>query len=153
MTLEELQIELNALVHQTVTFRRIAGNHIIVYFLGEPGDKNVISVFLDPSWRYQKKGRVVVGSYDFLIEESDFESNAEHQKAFEGLCALTEDIIGAKLMNCTIDPESSDLTMEFSSNQRLCNFANSGLNDQCWVYRNHSKQLRVFVSPLGIISE
>jgi hypothetical protein len=85
MTLEELQIELNALVHQTVTFRRIAGNHIIVYFLGEPGDKNVISVFLDPSWRYQKKGRVVVGSYDFLIGKvtlNQMQSIRKHLKVY-----------------------------------------------------------------------
>ncbi len=47
MTLEELQTELNNLVHQTVTFKRIAGNSIIIYFFGEPGDDSVISVFIE----------------------------------------------------------------------------------------------------------
>src|SRR5262245_60793414 len=46
MTLEELQTELNGLIHQTVTFKRIAGNSIIIYFFGEPSDDSVISCSL-----------------------------------------------------------------------------------------------------------
>jgi hypothetical protein len=41
MTLEELQTELNGPIHQTVTFKRIAANSIIIYFFGEPGDDGI----------------------------------------------------------------------------------------------------------------
>src|SRR5262245_11189084 len=68
MTLEELQTELNGLIHQTCTFKRIAGNSIIIYFFGEPGDDSVIGVFVDPSWRYQKNGKIILGSYDLQIK-------------------------------------------------------------------------------------
>ena len=114
MTLQELQAELNGLINQTVTFKRVAGNSIIVYFFGEPGDGSVISVFIDPSWRYQKKGKVIVGSYDLQIEESDFNSKEEYEESFHQLCALTDAIIGAELIGCSVDLESSDITMEFS---------------------------------------
>jgi hypothetical protein len=65
MTLEELNSELKKLIQMTVSFKRIAGNSIIIYFFGEPGDATVVSMFIDPTWRYQKQGKVVVGSQDF----------------------------------------------------------------------------------------
>jgi hypothetical protein len=65
MPLEELQTELNGLIHQTVTFKRIAANSIIIYFFGEPGDDSVISVFVDPTWRYEQSGKIILGSFEF----------------------------------------------------------------------------------------
>src|SRR5215470_5337904 len=98
MTLEELQAELKGLINQTVTFKRVAGNSIIVYFFGEPGDDGVISVFIDPSWRYQKNGKVIVGSHDLQIEEGDFNSKEEYEERFHHLCSLTDAIKGAELV-------------------------------------------------------
>ena len=151
MTLEELQTELKGLINQTVTFKRIAGNSIIVYFFGEPGDDSVVSVFIDPSWRYQKNGKVIVGSYDLQIEESDFNSKEEYEEGFHQLCALTDDILGAELVGCSVDLESADITMEFSGSQVLRSFANSGFDDKDWTYRNLPKQITAQVSPLGVI--
>ena len=151
MTLEELQAELKGLINQTVTFKRIAGNSIIVYFFGEPGDDSVVSVFIDPSWRYQKNGKVIVGSYDLQIEESDFNSKEEYEERFHQLCALTDAIIGAELVGCSVDLKSSDITMEFSGAQVLRNFANSGFDDKDWTYRNLPKQITAYASPLGVI--
>ena len=150
MTLEELQTELNGLIHQIVTFKRVAANSIIIYFFGEPGDDSVLSVFIDPSWRYQKNGKVIIGSYDLQIEEDDFNSEEEYEERFDYLCSLTDEIKGAELVNCTIDLASSDITMEFSGNQILRNFANSGFDDKAWTYRNCPKQLTAYVSPLGV---
>lgn len=150
MTLKELQTAMTALIQQPVTFKRIAGNSIIIYFFGEPGDDSVVSVFIDPSWRYHLNGKVLVGSYDLLIEESDFNTKEEYEERFDYLCALTDAIKGAILVNFTIDPESSDLTMEFSGNQRLCNFANSGFDEKYWTYRNWPQQITAYVAPQGI---
>src|SRR5215470_12437624 len=150
MTLEELQTELNGLIHQTVTFKRIAGNSIIIYFFGEPGDDSVISVFVDPSWRYQKNGRIILGSYDLQIDEEDFDSKEAYEERFHRLCSLTDGITGAELISCTIDLESSDINMEFSGGQVVRNFANSGFDDKHWTYRNLQKKLTAYVSPLGV---
>jgi hypothetical protein len=149
MTLEELQTELGGLIHQTVTFTRIAGNSIIIYFFGEPGDDSVISVFIDPTWRYQKNGKIILGSYDLQIDEENFDSKEAYEDRFHHLCSLTGDLWGAELVSCTIDPESSDITMEFSGGQVVRNFANSGFEDEHWTYRNLQKKLTAYVSPLG----
>src|SRR5262245_20873807 len=151
MTLEELQAELNDLIHQTLTFKRIAGNSIIIYFYGEPGDDSVISIFVDPSWRYQRNGKIILGSYDLQIEEENFASKEAYEDRFHHLCSLTDGLSGAKLINCTIDQESSDINMEFSGSQVVRNFANSGFEDKHWTYRNLQKKLKAYVSPLGVI--
>ena len=150
MTLEGLQTELQDLINQVVTFNRVAGNSIIVYFFGEPGDDGVVSVFIDPSWRYQKNGKIVLGSYDLLIEEDDFNSKGEYEDRFEYLCSLTDSIKGSKLIRCSVDLESSDITMEFSGSQILRNFANSAFDDKHWTYRNRPKQLTACAAPIGV---
>jgi hypothetical protein len=150
MTLEALQTELNGLIHQTVTFKRIAGNSIIIYFFGEPGDDSVISVFVDPSWRYQKDGKIILGSYDLQIDEENFDSEEAYEERFHHLCSLTDSISGAELISCAIGLESSDINMEFSGGQVVRNFANSGFEEKHWTYRNLPKKLTAYVSPLGV---
>src|SRR5215471_11052639 len=117
MTLEELQNELNGLIHQTVTFKRIAGDSIIIYFFGEPGDDSVISVFVDPTWRYQTNGKVILGSYDLQIDEENFDSKEAYEERFHHLCSLTDGLKGAELVRWKMDPESSDITMRLSGGQ------------------------------------
>jgi hypothetical protein len=65
MRFEELNAELQKLVGEKVSFIRVAANSIIIYFFGEPGDANVVSVFVDPTWRFQKQGKIVVGTISF----------------------------------------------------------------------------------------
>ena len=151
MTLEELQTELGGLIHQTVAFTRIAGNSIIIYFFGEPGDDSVISVFIDPTWRYQKNGKIILGSYDLQIDEENFDSKEAYEDRFHHLCSLTDGLSGAELVSANIDLESSDIRMEFSDGQVVRNFANSGFEDKHWTYRNLQKKLKAYVSPLGVI--
>ena len=150
MTLEELQTELNGLIHQTVTFKRIAGDSIIIYFFGEPGDDSVISVFIDPTWRYQQNGKIILGSYDLQIDEENFDSKEAYEERFYHLCSLTDGLSGAELVSANIDLESSDIRMEFSDGQVVRNFANSAFEDN-WTFRNLQKKLTAYVSPVGVI--
>jgi hypothetical protein len=150
MSLEELQTELNCLIHQTVTFIRIAGNSIIIYFFGEPGDDSIISLFIDPTWRYQNNGKIILGSYDLQIDEENFDSKEAYEERFHHLCSLTDGLSGAELVNANIDLESSDIRMEFSDGQVVRNFANSAFEDEHWTFRNLQKKLTAYVSPLGV---
>jgi hypothetical protein len=145
-----LQTELNDLIQQTVTFKRIAANSIIIYFFGEPGDDSVISVFVDPTWRYEKNRKIILGSYDLQIDEEDFCSKEAYEERFHHLCSLADGLSGAELVSCAIDLESSDISMEFSGGQVVRNFANSGFEDKHWTYRNLQKKLTAYVSPLGV---
>ena len=70
-------------------------------------------MFLDPTWRFQKQGKVVVGSYDLQIDESDFESEEKYQEEFERIASLPHSLEGAALESVAIDFESSDISMSF----------------------------------------
>ena len=75
MTFEELNSELNTLIGQSVSFKRVAANSVIIYFFGGPGDSSVLSVFIDPNlWRYEQEGKVILGSYDVSMDESESDS-------------------------------------------------------------------------------
>lgn len=148
MTFEELNAELQKLVGERVSFVRIVCNSIIIYFHGEPGDSAVVSVFIDPTWRLQHHGKVIVGSYDLQIDEADFESKEEYQEEYERIVALTDGVEGSTLEGVGIDSESSDLLMKFSDHQVVRNFANSGFDDKAWTYRNVAQRLSVV--ELGI---
>lgn len=150
MTFEELNAELQRLVGEKVSFVRVAANSIIIYFFGEPGDDSVISVFIDPTWRFQSRGKVITGSYDLQIGESDFESKEEYQREFERLASLPSSLEGSKLERVEIDFESSDISMKFSDDQGVRNFANSAFDDKDWTYRNAAQGITAYVSPLGI---
>ena len=151
MTLQELNEELNKLVGEKVVFKRIAANSIIVYFFGEPGDSSVVSVWLDPTWRYERDGRVVLGSGDLSIDESDFGSKEAYETEFYRLCALAEPLQESTLLQATIDPKTLDITLQFSGGQVLRNFANSAIRDNAWTYRNRPHKLAIDVSPHGLI--
>ena len=149
MTLAELNAELQNLVGERVSFVRIVCNSIIIYFRGEPGD-SVVSVFIDPSWRIQRHGKVIVGSYDLQIDEADFESKEEYQQEYERIAALSDGLQGSTLEAVGIDSEASDLEMKFSDDQVVRNFANSAFDDKAWTYRNVAKGIAVVVSVFGI---
>ena len=150
MTFEELTVGLKELIAQKVSFRRIAGNSIFIYFFGGPGDASVVSIEFDPPWRYERDGKVIVASYDFWLQESDFESKDNYQETFHRRCALCDPLIGSNLLSFNLDIASSDLALQLSNGQTLRNFANSAFDELAWVYRSSPQDLVVNVSPSGI---
>ena len=150
MTFENLNAELQNLVGTTVSFSRVAANSLIIYFFGEPGDDTVVSVFLDPTWRFERNGKIVLGSFDLQIDEEDFESEQLYNDEFERLVTLKDSLNGSTLETVTLDFESSDICLKFSDRQVVRNFANSAFDDKTWTYRNVPKKITAYVSPLGI---
>jgi len=45
---------------------------------------------------------------------------------------------------------ASDLSMRFSDDQVVRNFANSAFDDKDWTYRNVAQRITAYVSPLGV---
>lgn len=150
MTLQELGSELQHLVGETITYKRIAGNCIIVYFFGGPGDATVKLVDIEVPWRYEKHGKILLGSYDLSLHKEDFESIEEYRAAFERLCKIPSSLNGSRLESCAVDPVSSDLTLEFSDGQTLRNFSNSAYDDLAWSYRNCPQKMSAHASPSGV---
>jgi hypothetical protein len=150
MSIEELKAELQSLVSERVTFKRNTSNSLIIYFHGEPGDSEVRSLFIDPTWRFEHNGRILIGSFDFQIEESDFGSEEEYESEWRRRCELMASLVGSELLTVEIEDSSLDLTLEFSDRQIVRSFANSAFDEESWTYRNVPKKLKATVSPLGV---
>jgi hypothetical protein len=110
----------------------------------------VCSFFVDPTWRFEHSDRIVVGSFDFQIEGSDFGSKEEYESEWRRRCHLMESLVGSELLRVEIEDSSADLTLEFSGRQIVRSFANSAFEEDSWTYRNLPKKLKAIVSPLGI---
>jgi hypothetical protein len=154
MTLEELHIKITILTGQAITFKRLAGNTLILYFNGEAGDASVQSIWLDPPWRFIENGRVLVGSLDIPIsydveEKSPEEKNKEHEE-FERYCALTDSLNNSILEQTIIDPITYDITLKFSGNQIVSKFCNTAFDDEQWAFIDVPSNEWASVSPLGI---
>lgn len=150
MTFEELNQKLQKLVGQTVSFKRLAGNALIIYFFGEPGEDTVESIFIETSWRLEQADKVIVGSYDLQEDESEFETKEEVEEEFYRRADLTNTLSGSILQSISLDSISSDIKLAFSGKQIVRSFANSAFDDLCWTYRNRPEKLAVYASALGL---
>jgi hypothetical protein len=149
MTLEELNLELKQLVGEEVSCKLIVCGTLAIHFFGDPRDPRVVSLWIASSWRYHQQGEIVVGSNDFNIKESAFKSAAGYRNTFERMCSLTDPLEGARLVECEVDLETSDLLMEFSGDQLVRSFAASAFAETAWTYSN-PRTVTVEVSPSGV---
>ena len=113
MTLEELNLELKKLVGEEVSLKVIALRGLGLYFCGQPYDHSSVSFLIHPPWRYQQRGEVIVGSNDIPFTSDE----KSHESRFDGMCALTDALEGARLVDCKVDLVTSDLVLEFSGDQ------------------------------------
>ncbi|HQY23291.1 MAG TPA: hypothetical protein PLL45_00325 [Thermoflexales bacterium] len=146
MNIEELYDALKRLIGKSLTFKRIAANSIILYFDGEPGDDTVRSIWLEPPWRYEVSGRVVIGSSDLWLHESDFSSKEEMDAEWTRRCRLTDTVNDSPLEVVLIDSVSNDVMLRFAGGKVMRNFSNSGLHDIAWTFRDRTQKLLVEVS-------
>lgn len=54
---------------QAVTFRRLAGNTLILYLNCNPGDNHGYSVWIEPTWHFSNTTEVLVGSRQAQVDD------------------------------------------------------------------------------------
>lgn len=142
--MKDIKKELNSLVNQKISFIRVAGNTIYIYFFGEPGCKDVISLQINPTWRLEKDKKIVVASNDLYYFEGE-EKYSEYEKRFKKLCFLFRLIKNTKLMQFRIDEISNDIMLFFSNNMVIKSFLNS-INAISWIIRNKQKKIKINIA-------
>lgn len=127
--------EIKSLINEPVTFKRIAGNSIILYFNGSPGDANVKSIWIEPAWRYERANKYVVGSGDFPLEDETCQPEKEFRKLFESICAKTDNLVNLIILDISFDAVTNDIAIQFKNNQVIKSFVSSHM-DEIWIYRD-----------------
>jgi len=137
-----LKTEIQSLIGEKVTFKRIITNSIILYFKGNPGDSVVKSIWIDPAWRYEKSNKYVISSYDFPKEKGSNESEKKYEKRFNAICAKTNKLTNSRILSIQFDNVTNDICINFNNKQSLKTWASSS-TDTMWTYRNMKKFLRI----------
>jgi hypothetical protein len=138
-----LKKEILGLIGKVVTYKRIAGNTIILYFDGNPGESNIKSFWIDPLWLFERNREYVVGSEDFPWEQEDGQSDEEYDRNFEEICNRTNSLLGSKLTGIKIS-DSNDICLQFDKHQEIRNIFGSN-DSEGWIYRDKAKNLEVAV--------
>ena len=142
------------LINRVVSYKRIAGNTIILYFDGKPGEDNTKSIWIDPAWRYEFRKKYIIGSEDFPWEKEKGQTLDEFNRIFENQCKKTDKLIGSTVIDLKIDDVSNDIVL-FFENHQIIRKVQSSLNFEGWVYRDHSRNLKImaFVDHLEGVTE
>ena len=122
MTQDELRAELALLIGEPIVFTRLVINTLIVYFCGEPGDETVRSTWLNPTWRYERDQRVVLGSDDLYLDRDDPDPEKEREAEWTRRCNIIHQRDTAKLESIDAYELSADHVIRFSRRQVLRQF-------------------------------
>jgi len=109
---------LDALSGTAVSSKSVAGSSLLLH-LGRSGSSQPsTTVWLDPGWRYERRGCAVVGSGDFPVVEDESD-----KPAFDRVCRLLDDLHGMMLQSAEVSLPSYDLSLSFAGDRRILGFA------------------------------
>jgi len=150
--MKNLKNEVLSLIGKTVTFKRIAGNTIILYFDGRPGELNVKSLWIDPPWHCEINKMCIVDSEEFPFEQEVWESEKDYERKFNEICNKTNDLLGAKIDNIKIEDGSNSISLYFNNEQVLVNTIDT-MDVEGWIYRDNvnNRQIVAFIGRLEVI--
>ncbi len=131
-----------SLIGQKITFKRIVGNSIILYFNGRPGDSNIQTIWIEPLWRYEKNGKYILGSSDFPQNRKRSQTEIEYNKEFSKICNYTKQLYDAKVLDIKFNDVTNDIYIELEGQQSLQTFVASNKHE-IWFYKNNLNKIRI----------
>ncbi len=123
-----------------VTYRRLAGNSLIVYLECEPGDEQGAILWLEPTWHLRDAERVLAGSRQAQDEPEGFDATADAIDA----------LVGRRLVALALDPVSHDLRVELEGGLVLQTFVSDPSDDHLWHIIDNSTRTRLRGAPDGL---
>ena len=134
--------EIQSLVGEKVIFKRIAGNSIILYFHGNPGDANVKSIWIDPIWRYERNNKFIISSCEFPWKKEKKQTEVEFTKKYNSICNKTNSLIHSRVQQIDFDKATNDICIKLGNKQLLRSFA-AFVKEEIWIYRNMKEKYSI----------
>lgn len=150
--MSELSRFLDSIIGELVLYRRIAGDDLLLYFIGTP-ERNYEqskTIWLEPPWRYESDDKFLVGSGDFLLEASDFSSEDEYSLEFNRRANFLNPLTKSVLERYVLASNAHDLTLYFSNNQVVRTFARTSDASVLWSCVDIAQNLILEVASSGI---
>ena len=123
----------------TVTYRRLAGNSLLVYLDCEPGDAHGATLWLDPTWHLRGPTGVLTGSRQAQHDPDAADPDA----GFRAAADVVDVLLDRRLVVLGVDPISGDLRVDFEGGLVLQTFASDPTDDQLWHIRENATGARL----------
>jgi hypothetical protein len=131
-------------IGQEVSYRRLAGNSLLVYVDCVPGDPpsaGGTSFWLEPPWHLRDEERVLAGSRQAQEDKTADDPLAGFRAVGETLDVL----LGRKVEDVQIEPVTNSLVLSFSGQLQLRTFVTDPTEElddwDIWVRGTHAKLL------------
>lgn len=141
--MQEKEIEefIQRVIDQRVTFRRLAGNTLILYLNCDPGDNHGYSIWIEPTWHYSNTSKVLVGSRQAQVED---------KQELDQIGGLMDGVDKRKIESISIAPVSHDIHILFEHGYSIKTFVADPTDDFIWYIDDHANKLKLHASPKGL---
>ena len=139
---EVLDDLLARVVGRPITARRLAGNSLLVYIDGCPGDSTGVTFWFQPTWNLRSQTEVLTGSRQAQSSEDDQpEDEADAAKVepsgFERAAAAIDLLVGEVVEWVSVDPVTGDLRVGTSKGYTVSTFISDPTDEEFWHIRDN----------------
>jgi hypothetical protein len=133
----------NRLVGRPVSYRRLAGDSLLIYVDCKPGDEKGITIWFEPIWHFRGPQGVLVGSMQA------FEA-AQTEDGFDALSDLMNVLHEKEVEQVVVDPLSFDLSLAFAGGYSVKTFVADATAGESWHIRDNATGTRLKGAPTGL---
>ena len=119
---EEFQPRLSNLIGAQVFNKFIVTNSIVLWVNAPVKMPNSKCLWIDPPWRLEDQGSITTTSASFPYDQEDGESEDSFKARFAEICKASDNIENTTIIDITMNPRTSDLTIQFSNGKTLRTF-------------------------------
>jgi hypothetical protein len=131
------------IVGRAVTFIRLAANSLLVYFGGQPGDRQGVTLWLDPTWHLRGPDGVLAGSR----QAQDDPDSQDPEAGFRAAAAGVDALAGRRALTLDVDDVTTDLRIAFEGGIELRTFVADPDDNHLWHVRENATGTSVRAKP------
>jgi hypothetical protein len=133
----------NRLVRRPVSYRRLAGDSLLIYVDCEPGDEKGITIWFEPIWHFRGPQGVLVGSMQA------FEA-AQTEDGLDALSDLMDVLHEKEVEQVVVEPLSFDLSVAFAGGYSVKTFVADATAGESWHIRDNATGIRLKGASTGL---
>jgi hypothetical protein len=142
---QQLQEFRRRTIGRPVTYRRLAGNSVLVYVDATPGSRSGVTFWLEPTWQLRGPERVLTGSREAQRDDGAADPDAGFRRAAAALDSLSDRTV----LDVRVEPITGDLVMEFEGGFILRTFVSDPTDDEIWHIRDNSTSRKLIRAAAG----
>jgi hypothetical protein len=138
----------NGLEGHRISFMRLAANSLLIYVECEPGDKQGVTIWFEPTWHFAGPGGVLVGS-----RQAQMDDNPGDEEAFDRVAEPLRVLEGKLIQSVVIEPITYDLHVRIDVGYWIKTFVSDPNDDESWHIRENASGRILKGFPKGLAVE